>query len=73
MPQIDGFQLAKKSQLIAPKTPLILLSGNLPLLNKADKERLPLFTATLKKPFTPSELSRTVSQAIQRAVPPQTT
>lgn len=73
MPLIDGFELAKESQLIAPKTPLILLSGNLPLLNKADKERLPLFTATLKKPFTPSELSRTVAEAIQRFVPPPST
>jgi CheY-like chemotaxis protein len=73
MPQINGFELAEQARLLAPRLPLILLSGNLPLLKKTDKDRLTLFTSTLKKPFTPADLAQTVSQAIQiRQTTPET-
>lgn len=64
MPSMNGFELAKKVRLLNPEIPVILLSGNLPLLKAPESENLALFASTLKKPFTPSELSRIVSETL---------
>ena len=66
MPQLDGFEVADKALLITPNLPIILLSGNLPLLKAEDNGRLKLFAASLKKPFTPAELLRTVKGILAR-------
>jgi DNA-binding NtrC family response regulator len=64
MPSMNGFELAKKVRLLNPEIPVILLSGNLPLLKAPESANLALFASTLKKPFTPSELSRIVSETL---------
>ena len=64
MPDMNGFELAERAQHIAPAIPILLLSGNLPLLKKSDRDRLTMFASTLKKPFTPAELFRAVTETL---------
>lgn len=65
MPQMNGFDLAERVRSSHPEIPVILLSGNLPLLKKNDQDRLELFHSTLKKPFSPRDLQLAIRNVLR--------
>ena len=64
MPQMNGFDLAEHVKSAHPEIPVILLSGNLPLLKRHEVDRLGLFHSTLKKPFSPKELQTAIRNVL---------
>jgi CheY-like chemotaxis protein len=58
MPEVNGLELARHIRAVHPKTPVLLVSGSLELINgdAADLERL----ETLAKPFTIKQLTEKV-------------
>jgi two-component system, cell cycle sensor histidine kinase and response regulator CckA len=73
MPEIDGLELSRRFRVVHPKTPVLMVSGSLPLLRDGtrDLDRVEL----LAKPFAFSELLQRVrtlldaAQAITRREP----
>jgi len=67
MPEIDGLELSRRFRAVHPKTPVLMVSGSLPLLrdrNEDDLDRVEL----LAKPFAFNELLRKVRTLLDAAV-----
>ena len=67
MPEIDGVELTRRFRAVHPKTPVLMVSGSLPLIHEriGDLEHF----ETLEKPFMPDELLHRVSRLQQAAAP----
>ena len=67
MPEIDGVELARRFRGVHPKTPVLMVSGSLPLIQEriGDLEHF----ETLEKPFMPDELLDRVSRLLQAVAP----
>jgi DNA-binding NtrC family response regulator len=68
MPEVDGLELSRRFRAVHPKTPVLMVSGSLPLLrdrNEDDLDRVEL----LAKPFAFNELLRKVRTLLDAAVP----
>jgi DNA-binding response OmpR family regulator len=67
MPDIDGLELARRFRTVHPKTPVLMVSGSLPMLrDRADD--LDQFTL-LPKPFHFDELLHKVRTLLDAATP----
>lgn len=66
MPEVDGLELSRQFRAVHPKTPVLMVSGSLPLLRDGnwDLDRVEL----LAKPFAFSELLRKVRTLLDAAV-----
>src|SRR4026209_349432 len=66
MPGADGLQLAAQFQAVHPHTPVLMVSGSLPLIDaRADH---PDHFALLAKPFTRDDLVRKVRASVKDAL-----
>jgi DNA-binding NtrC family response regulator len=68
MPEVDGLELTRRFRAVHPKTPVLMVSGSLPLLrvrSKPDSERFDF----LPKPFQFEELLRKVRKLLDAFVP----
>jgi CheY-like chemotaxis protein len=67
MPEIDGVELTRRFRAVHPKTPVLMVSGSLPLIHEriGDLEHFEI----LEKPFMPDELLHRVSRLLQAAAP----
>jgi CheY-like chemotaxis protein len=63
MPQMDGERLAEEIKCIAPKTPVILITG------VSGEPRPGLFEAVLRKPFSKAALLAMVEDVLQEGSP----
>jgi two-component system cell cycle sensor histidine kinase/response regulator CckA len=67
MPDVDGLELARRFRAVHPKTPVLMVSGSLPLIeHKADD--LECFEV-LAKPFQFNELLHKVRTLLDAAAP----
>ena len=67
MPQVDGLELTRRFRAVHPKTPVLMVSGSLPLIHhKADG--LDRFE-TLEKPFEFNELLHKVRTLLDTTAP----
>ena len=67
MPEVDGLELTRRFRAVHPKTPVLMVSGSLPLIqHKADD--LDRFE-TLAKPFQFGELLHKVRTLLDAAAP----
>lgn len=69
MPHINGLELTRRFRVVHPKTPVLMVSGLLEMLN-GDADDLERF-ATLPKPFTVNQLVHKVRATL--SAPPQIT
>jgi DNA-binding response OmpR family regulator len=67
MPEVDGLELARRFRAVHPKTPVLMVSGSLPLLRGGD-EGLDRFEF-LAKPFHLTELLRKVRTLLDTVAP----
>ncbi len=67
MPEVDGLELSRRFRAVHPKTPVLMVSGSLPLLRDGTQtlDRLEF----LAKPFAFNELLRKVRTLLDAAVP----
>lgn len=67
MPEVDGLELARQIRAVHPQTPVLMVSGSLPLLRggSQDLERFDL----LAKPFAFSELVHKVRTLLDATSP----
>jgi CheY-like chemotaxis protein len=67
MPEVDGLELTRRFRAVHPKTPVLMVSGSLPLLGARteDLDRVHL----LAKPFAFNELLLKVRKLLDAAVP----
>jgi two-component system, cell cycle sensor histidine kinase and response regulator CckA len=67
MPDVDGLELTRRFRAVHPKTPVLMVSGSLPLLRDGteDLDRVEF----LAKPFAFNELLRKVRTLLDAAVP----
>jgi two-component system cell cycle sensor histidine kinase/response regulator CckA len=67
MPEVDGLELTRRFRAVHPKTPVLMVSGSLPLLRDKsdDLDRVEL----LAKPFAFAELLQKVRTLLDAAVP----
>jgi len=67
MPEVNGLELARRFRLTHPKTPVLMVSGSLPLLRDGneDLDRVEL----LAKPFKFEDLLRKVRALVDVAFP----
>ena len=68
MPEIDGLELTRRFRAVHPKTPVLMVSGSLPVLrinNEQDLERFDF----LAKPFQFDELLHKVRALLDAAAP----
>src|SRR6266496_615632 len=67
MPEVDGLELARRFRAVHPKTPVLMISGSLPLLRDGseDVDRVEL----LAKPFAFNELLRKVRTLLDATIP----
>jgi DNA-binding NtrC family response regulator len=68
MPEIDGLELTRRFTAAHPKTPVLMVSGSLPLLRTRSEPDLDRF-AFLAKPFQFSELLHKVRTLLDAAAP----
>jgi len=68
MPEIDGLELTRRFRAVHPKTPVLMVSGSLPLLRARSEPDLDRF-AFLAKPFQFSELIHKVRVLLDAAAP----
>jgi two-component system, cell cycle sensor histidine kinase and response regulator CckA len=68
MPEIDGLELTRRFRAVHPKTPVLLVSGSLPLLRARSEPDMDRF-AFLAKPFQFSELIHKVRVLLDSAAP----
>jgi DNA-binding response OmpR family regulator len=67
MPEVDGLELTRRFRTVHPKTPVLMVSGSLPLISYRTKN-LDRFDC-LEKPFAFSELLQKVRALLNTAVP----
>jgi CheY-like chemotaxis protein len=67
MPEVDGLELTRRFRAVHPKTPVLMVSGSLPLIHNGadDLDRLEF----LAKPFQFNELLRKVRTLLDAAAP----
>jgi two-component system cell cycle sensor histidine kinase/response regulator CckA len=68
MPEVDGLELTRRFRALHPKTPVLLVSGSLPLLRARSEPDLARFHF-LAKPFQFSELIHKVRVLLDAAAP----
>jgi DNA-binding NtrC family response regulator len=68
MPEVDGLELTRRFRVVHPKTPVLMVSGSLPLLRVRSEQDLERFEF-LPKPFGPHELLRKVRTLLDAAAP----
>ena len=68
MPEIDGFELTRRFRTLHPKTPVLVVSGSLPLLHAENEPHMD-GCAFLTKPFQFSELIHKVRVLLDAAAP----
>ena len=68
MPEVDGLELSPRFRAVHPKTPVLMVSGSLPLLRDANEDDLGR-VELLAKPFAFNELLRKVRTLLDAAVP----
>ena len=68
MPEIDGLELTRRFRTIHPKTPVLMVSGSLPVLRARSEPDLDRFDF-LAKPFQFSELLHKVRTLLDFAAP----
>ena len=68
MPEIDGLELTRRFRTIHPKTPVLMVSGSLPVLRARSEPDLDRFDF-LAKPFQFSELLVKVRTLLDAASP----
>ena len=68
MPEVDGLELTRRFRAVHPKTPVLMVSGSLPLLRARCEMDMDRF-AFLAKPFQFSELIHKVRVLLDTAAP----
>ena len=68
MPEVDGLELTRRFRAVHPKTPVLMVSGSLPLLRARSEMDMDRF-AFLAKPFQFSELIHKVRVLLDTAAP----
>jgi two-component system, cell cycle sensor histidine kinase and response regulator CckA len=68
MPEVDGLELTRRFRAVHPKTPVLIVSGSLPLLHARSDLDLERFDF-LAKPFQFDELLHKVRTLLDAAVP----
>jgi len=68
MPEADGLELTRRFRTVHPKTPVLIVSGSLPLLRAWSEEDLDRFEF-LPKPFQVNELLQKVRTLLDAATP----
>ena len=68
MPEVDGLELTRRFRAVHPKTPVLMVSGSLPLLRARSEPDLDRFEF-LAKPFQFSELLHKVRTLLDAAAP----
>jgi DNA-binding NtrC family response regulator len=68
MPEIDGLELTRRFRAVHPKTPVLMLSGSLPLLRARSEPDLDRFDS-LAKPFHLNELLHKVRTLLDATAP----
>ena len=68
MPEVDGLELTRRFREVHPKTPVLMVSGSLPLLRARSEPDLERFDF-LAKPFQFSELLHKVRTLLDAAAP----
>jgi two-component system, cell cycle sensor histidine kinase and response regulator CckA len=68
MPEVDGLELTRRFRVVHPKTPVLMVSGSLPVLRARSEPDLERFDF-LAKPFQFSELLRKVRTLLDAAAP----
>ena len=66
MPEMNGLDLVSQLQHIAPKTPVVLMTGSY-TTDIEDGVKQAKLAKCLKKPFTPMEMLETVEGALKHA------
>jgi two-component system, cell cycle sensor histidine kinase and response regulator CckA len=68
MPEVDGLELTRRFRSVHPKTPVLMVSGSLPLLRIRSEQDLERFDF-LAKPFQFDELLHRVRKLLDAVVP----
>jgi DNA-binding NtrC family response regulator len=68
MPEVDGLELTRRFRAVHPKTPVLMVSGSLPLLRIKNEQDLERFDF-LAKPFRFDELLHKVRTLLDSAAP----
>ena len=68
MPEVDGLELTRRFRAVHPKTPVLMVSGSLPLLRARSEPDLDRFDF-LAKPFQFDELLHKVRTLLDAAAP----
>lgn len=68
MPEVDGLELTRRFRAVHPKTPVLMVSGSLPLLRIKNEQDLERFDF-LAKPFQFEELLHKVRTLLDAIVP----
>ena len=68
MPEVDGLELTRRFRAVHPETPVLMVSGSLPLLRIKNEQDLECFDF-LAKPFQFSELLHKVRMLLDAAAP----
>jgi DNA-binding NtrC family response regulator len=68
MPEVDGLELTRRFRTVHPKTPVLMVSGSLPLLRIRNEQDLERFDF-LAKPFQFDELLHKVRTLLDATVP----
>ena len=68
MPEVDGLELTRRFRVVHPTTPVLMVSGSLPVLRARSEPDLDRFDF-LAKPFLFSELLHKVRRLLDAAVP----
>ena len=68
MPEVDGLELTRRFRAVHPKTPVLMVSGSLPMLRARSEPDLDRF-AFLAKPFEFDELLHKVRTLLDATAP----
>ncbi len=68
MPEVDGLELTRRFRAVYPSTPVLMVSGSLPLLRERKDQELDR-VELLAKPFLLHELLQRVRTLLDAAVP----
>ena len=68
MPEVDGLELTRRFRMVHPKTPVLMVSGSLPLLRARSELDLDHFDF-LAKPFQFNELLHKIRTLLDAAAP----
>ena len=68
MPEVDGLELTRRFRAVHPKTPVLMVSGSLPVLRARSEPDLDRFEF-LAKPFEFNELLHKVRTLLDATAP----